>query len=230
LYFVDARQSLHFKQVFAVAEQAGLTGSKTHLDHMPFGTMLGADGKPFKTREGAIVKLEALLEEAIARAFAVVSEKSEAIGIGAVKYADLSKNRTSDYVFDWDHMLSFDGNTAPYLQYAYTRIQSIFMKGQVDLSKLELGVAAVGEPERRLALAIAGFNDILDQVATEGFPHYLCGYLYDLATRFMQFYEQCPILTSADADRLRRLALAQQTALTLKQGLDLLGIDVVNQM
>jgi arginyl-tRNA synthetase len=183
LYFVDARQSLHFKQVFAVAEQAGLTGSKTHLDHMPFGTMLGADGKPFKTREGAIVKLEALLEEAIARAFAVVSEKSateknphldgdeiaalaEAIGIGAVKYADLSKNRTSDYVFDWDHMLSFDGNTAPYLQYAYTRIQSIFMKGQVDLSKLELGVAAVGEPERRLALAIAGFNDILDQVAT----------------------------------------------------------------
>jgi arginyl-tRNA synthetase len=242
LYFVDARQALHFRQVFAVAAAAGLVGEDTRLEHMPFGTMLGADGKPFRTREGGVVKLEQLLDEAVARATALVREKNptvaedraaelgEAIGIGAVKYADLSKNRTSDYVFDWDQMLSFDGNTAPYLQYAYTRIQSVFMKGQVDTTQLEPTAVAVEEPERRLALAIAGFDDTLEQVSVEGYPHYLCGYLYDLATRFMQFYEQCPILASESDVRARRLTLAHQTALTLEKGLELLGIETVDQM
>jgi arginyl-tRNA synthetase len=242
LYFVDARQTLHFKQVFAVAAKAQIVDSTTEIEHMPFGTMLGTDGKPFKTRQGGIIKLAQLLDEAVVRAKKVVAQKNPtlgeeqverlggAIGIGAVKYADLSKNRTSDYVFDWDQMLAFDGNTAPYLQYAYTRIQSIFVKGDIDPTSLPNQTLAAEEPERRLALAIAGFNDILDQVASEGYPHYLCGYLYDLASRFMQFYEQCPILASEQDIRERRLCLAQQTAFTLKRGLDLLGIEVVNQM
>jgi len=153
-----------------------------------------------------------------------------AIGIGAVKYADLSKNRTSDYVFDWDQMLAFDGNTAPYLQYAYTRIHSVFARGEIDVDALPARAIAVDEPERRLAVTIAAFNDTLAVVAEEGLPHHLCSYLFDLATRFTQFYEACPILSSEGGVRLRRLVLAQQTAQTLKQGLELLGIAVVERM
>lgn len=247
LYFVDARQALHFKQVFAVAAAAGISNSKVELVHMPFGTMLGKDNKPFKTREGALVKLSELLDEAVARASKLLQERelqnknpdideaelaalAEIIGIGAVKYADLSKNRTSDYVFDWDQMLSFDGNTAPYLQYAYSRTRSIFTRSGVDASALPEHVISEGEPERRLAVAIAGYQDLLEQVALEGFPHQLCAYLYDLAGRFTQFYEQCPILTSDDAVKTRRLTLTKQTGDVLANGLTLLGIQVAERM
>ena len=242
LYFVDARQSLHFKQIFAVARAAGFAPEALQLEHLPFGTMLGQDGKPFKTRQGGIIKLADLLDEAERRAAALVREKNpdiepeqlahlaKVIGLGAVKYSDLSKNRTSDYVFDWDQMLSFDGNTAPYLQYAYSRIQSVLRKAGVDPAQLPREAIAEEEPERRLAVYIAAFNDVLQQVADEGYPHYLCAYLYELATRFTTFYEQCPILNSDDAQRIRRLVLANSTGIALQKGLDLLGIDVVDQM
>ena len=247
LYFVDARQALHFKQVFAVADAAGISNPQVELVHMPFGTMLGKDNKPFKTREGALVKLSELLDEAISRASTLLQKRAvqsknpdiddaelaslaEIIGIGAVKYADLSKNRTSDYVFDWDQMLSFDGNTAPYLQYAYSRTRSIFSRGDVDVATLPEHVVSEGEPERRLAVAIAGYQDLLEQVAQEGYPHQLCAYLYDLAGRFTQFYEQCPILTSDDAVKTRRLTLTMQTGDVLANGLTLLGIRVAERM
>ena len=247
LYFVDARQSLHFKQVFAVAAAAGISNPNVALVHMPFGTMLGKDNKPFKTREGALVKLSELLDEAISRANKLLQERdvqsknpdiddielaalAETIGIGAVKYADLSKNRTSDYVFDWDQMLSFDGNTAPYLLYAYSRTRSIFTRGGIDVGALPERVVSEGEPERRLAVAIAGFQDLLEQVAQEGYPHQLCAYLYDLAGRFTQFYEQCPILTSDDTVKTRRLTLTKQTGDVLANGLTLLGIRVAERM
>ena len=247
LYFVDARQALHFKQVFAVAAAAGISNAAVELVHMPFGTMLGKDNKPFKTRQGALVKLADLLDEAVKRAEqllkdrevqsknpdiddAVLSAIAETIGIGAVKYADLSKNRTSDYVFDWDQMLSFDGNTAPYLLYAYSRTRSIFTRGGIDPNTLPDHVVSVDEPERRLAVAIAGYQDLLEQVAQEGYPHQLCAYLYDLAGRFTQFYEQCPILSSEDDTRIRRLALTKQTGDVLSNGLHLLGIGVAERM
>ena len=188
------------------------------------------------------VKLTELLEEAIERAEAIVAEKNTGlsdgerkaiaykVGIGAVKYADLSKNRTSDYVFDWDQMISFEGNTAPYLQYAYTRVLSIFNRGEVNAAELPERTIAVDEPERRLAVTIAGLEDTLEQVTEEGYPHFLCAYLYDLATRFTQFYEACPILASEGEVRTRRLVLAKQTADTLQLGLSLLGIGTVPRM
>ena len=247
LYFVDARQALHFKQVFAVAAAGGISNSAVELVHMPFGTMLGKDNKPFKTRQGALVKLADLLDEAVKRAEQLLMDRgvqsknpdiddaelaslAETIGIGAVKYADLSKNRTSDYVFDWDQMLSFDGNTAPYLLYAYSRIRSIFTRGDIDPNALPDHVVSVDEPERRLAAAIAGYQDLLEQVAQEGYPHQLCAYLYDLAGRFTQFYEQCPILSSEDDTKVRRLALTKQTGDVLSHGLHLLGIGVAERM
>lgn len=242
LYFTDARQALHFRQIFAVATAGGFNKNASRLEHMPFGAMLGEDGKPFKTRSGAVVKLAALLDEAEQRATALVKEKNpelddekaqqlgKVIGIGAVKYADLSKNRTSDYVFDWDLMISFEGNTAPYLQYAYSRIQSIFARGNIDPEKLPTNTVAVDEAERRLAVTIAGFNDTLENVASEGLPHLLCGYVYELATRFTSFYEACPILSSTGEVKQRRLILAKQTATTLKHGLEYLGIGVVDRM
>ncbi len=247
LYFVDARQALHFKQVFAVAAAGGISNSAVELVHMPFGTMLGKDNKPFKTRQGALVKLADLLDEAVKRAEQLLMDRgvqsknpdiddaelaslAETIGIGAVKYADLSKNRTSDYVFDWDQMLSFDGNTAPYLLYAYSRTRSIFTRGDIDPNALPDRVVSVDEPERRLAAAIAGYQDLLEQVALEGYQHQLCAYLYDLAGRFTQFYEQCPILSSEDDTKVRRLALTKQTGDVLSHGLHLLGIGVAERM
>ena len=242
LYFTDARQALHFKQIFAVANKAGFNKNGASLEHMAHGSMMGSDGKPFKTREGGVVKLADLLDEAVSRATNLVLDKNpdldvneagkigRVIGIGAIKYADLSKNRTSDYVFDWEQMISFEGNTSPYLQYAYTRIRSVFARGDIDIQSLPSQVVTVEEPERKLAVAIAGFNDTLRQVTQEGYPHYLCGYLFDLATRFMHFYEACPILQSAAEVQERRLVLAHQTAETMRVGLDLLGIEVVDKM
>ncbi len=242
LYSTDARQAFHFKQIFAVAAEAGFTGNRISLEHQPFGAMLGRDGKPFKTRDGGVVKLNDLLDEAVSRAAALVAEKSpdlpeaeraeiaRVVGIGAVKYADLSKNRTSDYVFDWDQMLSFDGNTAPYLQYAYSRIQSIFSRGEVQVDALDGEVLLGTEQERSLAVVLLRLQEVLEQVAREGFPHYLCAWLYELAGAFMRFYEACPILNAEEPTRTSRLLLCRTTAERLSLGLSLLGIETVQRM
>ena len=242
LYFVDARQSLHFRQVFAVARRAGFVQQHTALEHHPFGAMLGKDGRPFRSRDGGVVKLVDLLDEAQQRAYDLVTEKNPAlseserrdiarvVGIGAVKYADLSKHRTSDYVFDWETMLAFDGNTAPYLQYAYTRVVSLFRRGQVWAEQLEGELSIDAPAERALALALARFQEIVDAVADDALPHYLCGYLYELAARYMQFYEQCPVLNAEAPTRASRLLLCSRVADTMKYGLSLLGIETVERM
>ena len=242
LYFTDSRQSLHFRQVFAVAAAAGFSAPATSLEHMPFGNMLGPDGRPFQTREGGVVKLTALLDEAEARALEEVSRRNpdadaaeraaiaRAVATGAVKYADLSRNRTSDYVFDWGRMLAFEGNTAPYLQYAYARIRSLFRRGAIEPESLAGATTPRAPAERTLAVALIRFEEVLDQVAAEGMPHLLCGYLHDLATRFTRFYEQQPILKADAGERENRLRFAQRTARTLEAGLELLGIETVDRM
>lgn len=241
LYVVDARQSLHFQQVFAVARKAGFVPGNCQLEHVAYGTMMGKDGKPFKTRSGDTVKLIELLDEAVKRAFDLVTGKNpeideetrreiaEKVGIGAVKYADLSKNRTSDYVFDWDSMLAFDGNTAPYLLYAYTRIQSVLRKQPQDEG--QSGPIVISAPEERaLIVKLLRFPEVLQAVATDYFPSHLCSYLFELAGLFMRFYEACPILKAEQELRGSRLALAQFSAATLQQGLDLLGLETLDQM
>ena len=305
LYVVDHRQALHFEQLFTTSRKAGYLPENVKAEFIGFGTMMGKDGKPFKTRSGDTVKLVDLLDEAVNRAEQVVKEKNpkwqltteledglkkissltnsdnlknklkynlenkkleitlendvvyhlpidkidkivsgaeeytdtalsdaekiaRVVGIGAVKYADLSKNRTSDYVFDWDAMLSFEGNTAPYLQYAYTRVQSVFRKaGEWNAT----APTVLTEPlEKQLAAELLKFEDVLQSVADTAYPHYLAAYLYQIATLFSRFYEACPILKSEGATRNSRLQLAKLTGDTLKQGLDLLGIDVLDVM
>ena len=241
LYVVDVRQSLHFQQVFAVARAAGLAADSLTLEHIAYGTMMGKDGRPFKTRSGDAVKLVELLDEAVRRAYALVSEKNpgldetqkqqiaEKVGIAAVKYADLSKNRTSDYIFDWSTMLSFEGNTAPYLMYAYARIKSILRKqdGGAASTRLE----QVTEPEEReLLVKILQLPEVVQAVARDCYPNQLSSYLYELAGSFMRFYEACPILKAEDAVRDSRLALSTLVAEALNQGLELLGIETLEQM
>ena len=243
LYLVDARQSLHLKQVFAVGKKAGFLPEITQLEHMAFGTMMGKDGTPFKTRSGGTVKLIDLLDEAQSRAFDLVSKKNpdldeasrksiaKTVGIGAVKYADLSKNRTSDYIFNWDTMLSFEGNTAPYLQYAYTRIQSIFRKADYNAQENADYKILLTEPaERQLAIKLQQLVEAIEIVAKDGTPNILCNYLYELAGNFMTFYEACPIMKAEGDLKQSRLQLSQLTADTLKTGLNLLGIDVMQRM
>jgi arginyl-tRNA synthetase len=240
IYFVDARQNLHLESVFIIAKKSDFVAENMQLQHCAFGTMMGEDGKPFKTRTGGTVKLVDLLEEAEQRAFDLVSEKNpdldeeerrkiaHHIGIGAVKYADLSKNRTSDYIFSWDNMLSFEGNTAPYLLYAYARIQSIFRKVEDFNAAATLQLT---EPaEQQLAIKLLQFEESLEVVAKDGTPNTLCLYLYELAGDFMSFYEACPILKADDAVKNSRLKLAQATAKTLQTGLDLLGIETLERM
>ncbi len=240
LYLVDARQSLHLKQVFTAGKKAGFVPEETQLEHMAFGTMMGKDGTPFKTRDGGTVKLIDLLDEAQQRAFDLVTLKNpdldeasrksiaKTVGIGAVKYADLSKNRTSDYIFNWDTMLSFEGNTAPYLQYAYARIQSIFRKaGEINS---DTKIVLVEPAERQLASKLLQLSEAIEIVAKEGTPNLLCNYLFELAGNFMTFYEACPIMKAEEDVKQSRLRLAQLTADTLKTGLDLLGIDVMERM
>lgn len=243
IIFTDARQSLHFKQVEIVARKAGFLPEQVGYDHCPFGMMMGDDGKPFKTRTGGTIKLAELLDEAVSRASDLIKEKnpeisaedlaniSKKVGIGAVKFADLSKNRTSDYIFNWKTMLSFEGATAPYLQYAYSRIQSIFAKANVASDAL--GQIAIVEPqEKALALKLLQLEDVIDAVISECTPNLLCNYLYELASLYMSFYEACPILKEGISEEVKhsRLALCQLISKTLNQGLDILGIEVMERM
>ncbi|MCD5982937.1 arginine--tRNA ligase [Pseudomonas sp. CDFA 610] len=243
LYFVDQRQALHFQQVFEVARRAGFVHEGMQLEHMGFGTMNGADGRPFKTRDGGTVKLIDLLDEAEERAYTLVKEKNpevaeaelrsiaRAVGISAVKYADLSKHRTSDYSFNFDQMLSFEGNTAPYLLYAYTRVSGVFRKLGTPFDASKGKIALEAPQEQELAARLAQFTETLNNVAEKGTPHVLCAYLYDLAGLFSSFYENCPILGAENPDQQQsRLRLAALTGRTLKQGLDLLGLETLERM
>ena len=243
LYFVDQRQALHFQMAFEVARRAGFVHSDMQLEHMGFGTMNGADGRPFKTRDGGTVKLIDLLDEAEERAYTLVKGKNpeldeaelrqiaRAVGIGAVKYADLSKHRTSDYSFNFEHMLSFEGNTAPYLLYAYTRTASVLRKVGKNANELTGNIQINAEQEQALAAKLAQFGEVLNGVAEKGTPHSLCSYLYDLAGLFSSFYENCPILSAEDeAIQQSRLKLAALTGKTLKQGLELLGLETLERM
>ncbi len=243
LYFVDQRQALHFQMAFEVARRAGFVDGAMQLEHMGFGTMNGADGRPFKTRDGGTVKLVDLLDEAELRAYDLVKGKNpdldegelrriaRAVGIGAVKYADLSKHRTSDYSFNFEQMLSFEGNTAPYLLYAYTRVASVFRKLGTGMDELSGSIQLESEPEQALGTKLAQFSEVLNGVAEKGVPHVLCSYLYDLAGLFSSFYEHCPIL-SAESESIKqsRLRLAALTGKTLKQGLELLGLETLERM
>ena len=297
LYVVDTRQKLHFEQLFTTSRKAGYLPENVSADFIGFGTMMGKDGKPFKTRSGDTVKLVDLLDEAVDRARKLIAERNKpnsfeviykdleeqkskktaddyrtltkdfklevgeweieegsptlrtaikrkkisdnydiearenieeiarVVGIGAVKYADLSKNRSSDYVFDWESMLSFEGNTAPYLQYAYTRVQSV-MRRAGEWNQ-QAAVVLDAPLEKQLAVELLKFEDVLQSVAETSYPHYLAGYLYQVATLFSRFYEACPILKAEGTSRETRLQLAKLTGDTLKQGLDLLGIDTL---
>ncbi|MCS7304359.1 MAG: arginine--tRNA ligase [Thermoguttaceae bacterium] len=250
LYVVDHRQSLHFQQLFAAARLLGY--KDVELQHISFGTVLGEDGRPFKTREGDLVGLESLLDEAVARALKIVSENDDAkpdgpelsaqeraeiaqrVGIGAVKYADLSQNRTSDYVFSYSKMLALTGNTSAYMQYAYARVRSIFRKGGVDPERLRNSGAPIflsTRPERDLGLALLRFGEALELALEDYRPNLLTAYLYELANRYSIFFEQCPVL-KAEPDSLRtsRLLLCDLTARTIQKGLELLGIEVVERM
>jgi arginyl-tRNA synthetase len=250
LYVVDHRQSLHFEQLFAAARMMGYAGLE--LQHVSFGTVLGDDGRPFKTRSGDTVGLEGLLDEAVRRAAQIVSANDEAkpggpelsadqrqrvaetVGIAALKYADLSQNRTSDYVFSYDKMLAMNGNTATYMQYAYARVRSIFAKGSVDVDALRSSGAKVRldmPAERALGLELLRFGEALELAVADYRPNQLTAYLFELANRYSTFFENCPVLR-AESDELRqsRLLLCDLTARTIRQGLDLLGISVVDRM
>ncbi|AHF76727.1 Arginyl-tRNA synthetase [Sodalis praecaptivus] len=243
IYYIDSRQHQHLMQAWTIVRKAGYVPESVPLEHHMFGMMLGKDGKPFKTRAGGTIKLTDLLDEALERARRLIADKNptmddaelerlaQVVGIGAVKYADLSKSRTTDYVFDWDNMLSFEGNTAPYMQYAYTRVASIFKRSGQNEQQLSGAIRLAVEQETQLAVRLLQLEEAIVTVARDGTPHVLCAYLYDLAVLFSAFYEHCPILTAEnEALRQSRLQLALLTARTLKQGLDLLGIETVERM
>ena len=245
IYVTDARQSQHFAMLFAAVRRAGWVSEDVKLNHMPFGTVLGANRKPFKTRDGGTIKLVDLLDEAESRTAAVINKKNsemeeskrievaKIISIAALKYADLSNDRIKDYVFDWDRMLALDGNTAPYLQNAYVRILSIFRKGEINRQKLDKdSVIIQTSAERALALKLFQYATAVEAVTERLEPHRLCTFLYELASCFHSFYEACPILKEGIEDDVRdsRLALCDLSARVIKDGLGLLGIKTVEQM
>ncbi len=253
LYVTDSRQALHFRQVFAVARAAGFAPESVSLEHVAFGMMLGEGGRPFKTREGGTVKLADLLDESVSRAKELLEQKnpnlpgeekneiSRVVGVGALKYADLAQNRASDYVFSWEKMLSLDGNTAPYMQYAYARIRSIFRKGGMNSDEaiptnrdepeiVPAGITIKHESERALAVKLIRFPETIEMVADQCTPHVLCTYLFDLAGAFTTFYENCPVLKADEPTRASRLALCRLAARTIKTGLSLLGIRTIERM
>jgi len=247
LYVVDNRQGLHFQQLFAVMK---LLGIELELEHVGFGTVLGDDGKPLRTRDasGQIITLMSLLEEAKQRArqrieegiadgrlrvqLDEMDEVSRVVGIGAVKYADLRQNRLSDYQFDWDKMISFQGNAGPYLQYAYARCASIFAKGEIDMEAVATGATIVLDAPAELALGkhLLRFADLVYQAGATSQPHLVCEHVYDLARAFNGFYAECPVLDSEGATRESRLGLTALTARQIRRGLGLVGIGVVDRM
>nr|WP_237733275.1 arginine--tRNA ligase [Vibrio fluvialis] len=243
LYFIDSRQHQHLMQAWTIVRKAGYVPEEVTLEHHAFGMMLGKDGRPFKTRAGGTVRLADLLDEAEERAKALIEsknpdldadEKAEiatTVAMAAVKYADLSKHRTTDYVFDWDNMLAFEGNTAPYMQYAYTRVASIFAKAGVSPDNLTGDIKITEEKEKALIAKLLQFEEAVQSVSREGQPHILCSYLFELAGQFSSFYEACPILIAEDESvKQSRLKLAALTAKTIKQGLSLLGINTLERM
>lgn len=243
IYVTDGRQQLHFRQVFAVFRR-WRPEAKVQVEHVWFGAILGDDGKPFKTRSGDTVKLSDLLDEAEERSFKTVNEKSadldeatrkeiaRVVGIGSVKYQDLMPNRQSDYVFSWDKMLALNGNTAPYLLYAYTRIRSIFRKAAEQGIAVEAGSTILLKAPDELALAkqLLNFGFVLEGMVEECRPNYLCNYLYDLAGLYSKFFESCPVLKAEGAERSSRLLLCEITAKVLKQGLEVLGLETTEKM
>lgn len=245
VYVTDARQTQHFAMAFQAAANAGWLGEAVSLEHVPFGTVMGEDGKPFKTRDGDVVRLVDLIDEAESRAIAVCKEKNpeltgeeaehvgKVVGLGALKYADLSSDRIKDYRFSWDRMLALDGNTAPYLINAYVRVHGIFRKGEIDFDAFSADRVQVDDPnEKALVLKLMQFGPTVVSVADSLEPHRLCNYLYELASGFHKFFESCPVLKAGVAPDVRegRLALCKLVALTLRQGLGLLGIGVVERM
>jgi arginyl-tRNA synthetase len=243
IYYVDSRQSQHFAQVFAIARQANLVAKDTVLEHHAFGMMLGKDNRPFKSRSGENVKLNDLLNEAEERAAVVVSQKSDklteeqkcavikCLSIASIKYADLCRNRNSDYVFDWDKMLSFEGNTAPYLLYAYTRINSLFAK-VTNINYKDYPIIIEQNIERKLILLLCSFSEIIARVAKEGLSHLICNYLYEVASVFMQFYEACPINKDniSTETKCSRLKICELTQKVLGLGFYFLGIEPVDKL
>jgi arginyl-tRNA synthetase len=241
VYVTDGRQQLHFKQLFVAARRWGY---QPELEHVWFGTILGEDGKPIKTREGEPVKLEALLDEAVQRALAVVHDKNPSlsqaeqqeiarvVGLGAVKYADLMQNRTADYRFSWDKLLAFEGNTAPYLQYVYARIRSIFRRGGLAdwQPSADMDIRLQAPEEQELAKQMIRFGDVLLEVERAYKPNLLAGFLYDLATKFNLFYQAHQVLKAPPDQRPTRLLLCALTARYLKTGLELLGIETLEAM
>ena len=243
LYVVGAPQAQHFQMVFAVSEMAGWLTDDVEAVHVQFGSVLGSDRKMLKSRTGDAVKLVELLDEAVERAAAAVAEKNpdlddaeragvaRFVGIGAVKYADLSTDRIKDYVFDWDRMLAFDGNTAPYLQYAHARIASIFRRAEVERADVRSAQVMLAEPqERELAQRLLAYPSALDDTMASYAPHKLCTYLFDLAQDFTSFYEHCPVMRADEPVRTSRLALCDVTGRTLAHGLGLLGIHAPEAM
>ena len=250
LYVVDHRQSLHFEQLFAAARRWDYDAIR--FVHVSFGTVLGDDGRPFKTRSGETVGLEALLDEAQRRALEVVCNKDDekpdgrelsdderrqiapVVGLGALKYADLVQNRTSDYVFSYDKMLALNGNTATYMQYVYARVKSIFRRGEIDIERLRGSGATIqfsAPAERALGLELLRLAEALEAAAADFRPNLLTAYLFELAGKYSVFYEKCPVLKEPDPDlRASRLLLCDLTARTIALGLDLLGIGVVEKM
>jgi arginyl-tRNA synthetase len=242
-YVVGAPQAQHLQMVEAATRAAGWLPENVEMRHVAFGNVLGSDKKMLKSRSGDSVKLSSLLDEAVERATTAVREKNpdlepaaqdaiaRMVGIGAVKYADLSTDRVKDYIFDWDRMLSFDGNTAPYLQYAHARICSIFRRAGIDRSSLDgSALALAAKEERELALAVLQFDSAVWDTIDKASPHRLCTYLYEVATAFTSFYENCPVLKSDEPLRSSRLVLCDATARVLKTGLGLLGIDAPEAM
>jgi arginyl-tRNA synthetase len=243
LYFIDSRQHQHLMQAWTIVRKAGYIPEDVSLEHHAFGMMLGKDGRPFKTRAGGTVRLADLLDEAQERAIRLIESKNPdlaeeekttiatTVAMAAVKYADLSKHRTTDYVFDWDNMLAFEGNTAPYMQYAYTRVASIFSKAGISMEDLSGNIRITDDKEKAMITKLMQFEETVQSVAREGQPHLMCTYLFELAGQFSSFYEACPIL-SADEEttKLSRLKLAALTAKTIQQGLALLGINTLERM
>jgi len=244
LYVVDFRQSQHFDHLFKAVRLQGI--DNVELTHVKFGTVLGEDGKPFKTRSGDTVGLNGLLDEAERRAFEIVKENDKdetpeselretarRIGIGAITYADLSQNRESDYVFSYDKMLAMTGNTATYMQYAFARVRSIFAKGNIDAISLRRESATVSPDhpaERALALELLKFGEAIDWSLRDYRPNMLTAYLFELSNRYSVFFEQCPVLKAEGDVRTSRLLLCDLTARTLQKGLELLGIETVEKM